>query len=203
MMQQQEKRAISSDLEKPRRYSTRDLVVIAILAALGNVISSMLDLLKPLFKASPVPFFQLFGGYHLIWMALAFGITKKYGAPTFTAAIKGILEFFFWDPFFGVWVILLNLLEGAMIDVGFYIGQYIKSERRRWILAGLTGNTFQPIVSYSIVFYYLGKPFPDPTILLIAMGFAVVSGALIAGLLGYQLDKVLHRSDVQAFISSH
>ncbi len=201
-MQQQENTQRKALAEKQRRYSTRDLVVIAILAALGNVISSTLDMLKPLFNASPVPFFQLLGGYHLIWMALAFGITGKHGAPTFTAAIKGILEFFFWDPFFGPWVIVLNLLEGIMIDVGFYIGQRIKSERHRWVFAGAIGNALQPLVSFGIVFYYLGKPFPDVTILLLAMGFAVVSGALIAGIFGYQLNKALHRGDVQAFISS-
>ncbi len=199
-MQKETQKSTPDQDVHPRYFTTLNLVVIALLAALGNVVSSGLDIFKPIFKASPIPFFQLFGGYHLIWMALAFGITKKHGAPTFVAAIKGVLEFMFWDPFFGPWVILLNLVEGTMLDLGFYAFRRLASERGRWIIAGCLGNLFQPLVSYSIVFYYLQKGFPD--LLLVATAFAVVSGALIAGLLGFQLQKVLRRQDVQAFIAS-
>ncbi|NMC06632.1 MAG: ECF transporter S component [Candidatus Lokiarchaeota archaeon] len=183
-----------------RHFATLDLVVIALLAALGNIISSLLDMLKPFFKASPIPFFQLLGGYHLIWMALGFGITRKHGAPTFVATIKGVLEFMFWDPFFGPWVIALNLVEGLMLDAGFYAFRRLRSERARWIIAGSLGNLLQPLVSYTIVTYYLGRAFPE--YLLVATLFAVVSGAVIAGVLGYQLQKTVRRPDVQAFVSS-
>lgn len=186
----------------PRYFTTLNLVVIALLAALGNIISASLDNFKSFFPAGSIPYFQLFSGYHLIWMALAFGITKKHGSPTFVAAIKGIFEFMSWDAFFGPWVIVLSLVEGAMLDLGFYAFRRISSERGRWITAGCLGNLFQPFVSFSIVFYYIGRPFPEITILLIATAFAVVSGALIAGLLGFQLQKVLRRQDVQAFITS-
>jgi ABC-type thiamin/hydroxymethylpyrimidine transport system permease subunit len=200
-MQEKAKAQDLQGIGKKRYFSTVDLVVVAILAALGNVISSGLDMLKPIFKGSPIPVFQLMSGYHLIWMALGFGITRKAGAPTFVAGIKGILEFMFWDPFFGPWVILLNLVEGVMLDAGFYLFRRIRSGRRRWMLAGMLGNAMQPLVSYSLVFYYLGKPSPDLVILLVATTFSLASGCLITGLLGFQIDVVLHRPDVQAFIS--
>jgi ABC-type thiamin/hydroxymethylpyrimidine transport system permease subunit len=199
-MQEEVQKSDTAQNVHHRYFTTLNLVVIALLAALGNVISSCLDMLKPLFKVSPVPFFQLFGGYHLIWMALGFGITRKHGAPTFVAAVKGVLEFMFWDPFFGPWVIVLNLVEGTMIDLGFYAFRRLTSERGRWIIAGIIGNLFQPLVSFSIVFFYLGKGFPE--YLLVATAFAVVSGSLIAGLIGYQVNKVLQRQDVQVFIKS-
>ena len=201
-MQQEDSKHDIDNIAKRRYFTTINLVVIAILAALGNVISSMLDLFKPLFKASPIPFFQIFGGYHLIWMALAYGLTGKYGASTFTAAIKGILEFMFWDPFFGPWVLLLNLAEGIMIDVGFYLFHHFNHERRRWVATGMLGNVAQPFISYSIVFYYLGQPVLDAFIMLAAMALAVASGALITGLLGFHVNTVLQRVDVRAFIST-
>ncbi|MEX2681642.1 MAG: ECF transporter S component [Candidatus Sigynarchaeota archaeon] len=183
-------------------FSTFDLVIIALLAALGNIISASLDYFKFVFPKAGPPFFQLFSGYHLIWMILAFGITKKHGSPTFVAAIKGIFEFMSWDAFFGPWVIVLNIVEGVGIDVGFMLSRKLRSDRVRCLIAGILGNLFQPLVSYSIVFYYIGRPFPDPTILLIAMGFSVTSGAVIAGLLGHQLLQVLRRKDVQTYMAS-
>jgi ABC-type thiamin/hydroxymethylpyrimidine transport system permease subunit len=87
-----------------------------------------------------------------------------------------------------------------MIDLGFYAFRRLGSERGRWVIAGCIGNLFQPLVSYSIVFFYLQKGFPE--FLLVATVFAVVSGALIAGLLGFQVQKVLRRQDVQTYIAS-
>jgi ABC-type thiamin/hydroxymethylpyrimidine transport system permease subunit len=198
---QSEVNSLSRNKEK-RYFSTLNLVVIAFLAALGNIISASLDNFKLFFPAGTIPYFQFFSGYHLIWMALAFGITRKHGAPTFVAAIKGIFEFMSWDAFFGPWVILLNLVEGAMLDLGFYAFRRLNSERGRWIIAGCLGNLFQPLISSSIGFYYIGRLFPEITILLLATVFSVVSGALIAGLVGYQLQKVLRRQDVQAYMAS-
>nr|MDO8083438.1 ECF transporter S component [Candidatus Sigynarchaeum springense] len=195
--------AISLPRNKKEHYfTTFDLVVIALLAALGNIISASLDYFKFVFPKTGAPFFQLFSGYHLIWMILAFGITKKQGSPTFVAAIKGIFEFMSWDAFFGPWVIVLNLVEGAGIDIGFFVSKKLRSDRGRCIIAGILGDLFQPLVSYSIVFYYIGRAFPDITILLVAMAFAAVSGALIAGLLGNQLLRILRRKDVQTFMTS-
>ncbi|MBN2151937.1 MAG: ECF transporter S component [Candidatus Lokiarchaeota archaeon] len=195
--------AVSVSRGTDNRYFTNfDLVVIAMLAAVGNIISVSLDYFKFVFPKTGPPFFQLFGGYHLIWMVLAFGITRKQGSPTFVAAIKGIFEFMSWDAFFGPWVIALSLVEGVGIDVGFYLFKRLRSERARCIIAGALGNLFQPVVSYSIVLYYIGKPLPTIPILLAAMAFAVVSGALIAGLLGFELVRVVKRKDVQAFIKS-
>ncbi|MFX0103386.1 MAG: ECF transporter S component [Candidatus Hodarchaeota archaeon] len=188
--------------EKRRYFTTVDLATIGLLAGLGNLVSSGLDLFKPFFKGLPVPVFQLLGGYHLIWLILAFGFTKKRGSPTMTALIKGILEFMLWDPFFGPWVIPLCIVEGIMIDFGLWAFQRLENERTIWILSGIVGNAIQPVVSYSIIFYYLGKSFPDPYILFFAMLFAIISGALIAGLLGHELNQLFHRKDVRAYITS-
>lgn len=199
-----EKSVINQDVaekSKNRYFSTVNLVIFAILAVLGNVVSNFgLDFLKNVIPKAPVPFLQLLSGHHLIWMALAFGLTKKHGAPTFTASIKGIMEFMLGDAYFGPWVILLNIVEGGMLDVGFYLMKRFNYQKIKWIIAGAIGNVFQPLATYSLIHLYVGKPFIAYEILIIATIMAVISGIFITGLLGHEIAKILNREDVRAYM---
>ncbi|MCJ2532418.1 MAG: ECF transporter S component, partial [Candidatus Thermoplasmatota archaeon] len=77
--------------------STKDLVTIALLSALGGVLSTYVGYLGNLMNhIVGVPFGagQFMAGLHVLWIILAIGITKKKGAGTVTGALKGVVELF-------------------------------------------------------------------------------------------------------------
>ena len=77
---------------RPRYYySTRDLLMMAALAALGGVASTYINALGDAVQ-SVVGFAgttQWAAGLHVLWLILAVGLTGKQGAGTITGVLKG------------------------------------------------------------------------------------------------------------------
>ncbi len=75
-------------------FSTRDLLIMAVLAALGGVASTYINTLSDAVQA--VLGFpgatQWAAGLHVIWIVLAFAITGKPGTGTLTGILKGGVE---------------------------------------------------------------------------------------------------------------
>ncbi|MHA1371981.1 MAG: ECF transporter S component [Promethearchaeota archaeon] len=178
-------------------FMTIDLLYLVILGVLGGVVSTIIiDPVVNLIKAvvprgSPVP--QLFGGHHVLWMVLAYGMVRKHGSPTIAAGIKGLLEFILGDPI-GPWIIILNLVEGLSVEFGFLIAKAIKRNGVStiwWLIAGGLGNAFQPPLFWLI----RQKLFIFPWyFVVIASIFAFISGVFLAGLLGKLIIKMLNRA---------
>ena len=79
-----------------RRYyfSTRDLLMMAALAALGGVVSTYVNAIGDFFQ-SILGFAgttQWAAGLHVLWLTLAVGLTGKQGAGTVTGILKGVSE---------------------------------------------------------------------------------------------------------------
>ncbi len=193
MVETDPSRLISNAYKRKYYFSTLEIVYISLLGVLAGLLSSyvpFIDLLKSMLPP-PNPLPQLLGGHHLWWMAIAFGLTRKKGAAISTAGIKGILEFMLGDPF-GPVIMFLNLLEGASLEAGFIIPGRMKNahdSKFRWALAGAIGNVTQP------PFFWLlkGTLFMFPWYFItLACVFAFISGALISGLLGLAVVKVLN-----------
>ncbi|MCJ7607217.1 MAG: ECF transporter S component, partial [Thermoplasmata archaeon] len=78
-------------------FTTKDLVTIALLSALGGVLSTYIGYLGNLVNhIFGVPFGagQFMAGLHVIWIMLALAITAKKGAATTTGILKGVVELF-------------------------------------------------------------------------------------------------------------
>ena len=173
--------------------SIRDLVYIAILGIMGGFISSLVPfslLMKVIY-----PFMggtQLTSGHHVIWMTIAYGMTKKKYSPILTAGIKGIFEALLGDDW-GAFIILINLLEGAVLIGGFYLVELIKEEESilGWSIAGGLGN----FVQAPIFWFITGKIFIlHYSLAIIAFIFAFVSGYLIAGALGKVIVNLIRKA---------
>lgn len=184
-------------LKRKHYFSTLDIVYFAILGMMGGVISSyvpIVDLLKNVLPP-PNPLPQLLGGHHLIWMVLAFGVTGKHGAAASTAVIKGILEFMVGDRL-GPIIILLNLLEGISIELGFYITRSLRRAGKvmhAWGLAGGIGNVTQP----PFFWLFMGRLFIFPAyFVVLACVFAFVSGIFISGLLSLSVLRFLEKAGI-------
>jgi energy-coupling factor transport system substrate-specific component len=71
--------------------STRDLVTIAVLSALGGAISTFVGYLGLLLNAAigtPFGAGQFFSGLHVFWIILASGLIRKPGVATATGLLK-------------------------------------------------------------------------------------------------------------------
>jgi energy-coupling factor transport system substrate-specific component len=181
---------------KEKRYylSTRDLLMMAALAALGGVTSTYVNAVGD-FVQSIVGFAgttQWAAGLHVLWLTLAVGLTGKLGAGTFTGLLKGAVELLSGNTH-GLLVVLVDLVAGLLVDVGFFPFR----DKDRLPAYALAGG----LASASNVFVFqLFAALPQDILAVGAMTLvgvvAGLSGALFAGLLAYGLVRALRRAGV-------
>ena len=175
-------------------YSTRDLLMMAALAALGGVVSTYVNAVGDLFQ-SILGFAgttQWAAGLHVLWLILAVGLTGKGGAGTITGVLKGAVELLSGNTH-GLLVVLVDVVAGLLVDLGFLPFRK-KESLPAYALAG-------GLASASNVFVFqLFASLPADVLaygaMLLVGGMAFLSGVLFAGLLGRLLLNALRRSGV-------
>ena len=174
-----------------RRLELRDLVLIALLAAVGGVLSTYIGYLGNLInRLFGVPFGagQLIAGLHVIWPLLARGLTGRFGSGTLTGLTKGAVEFLSGGTH-GVVILLVSLAEGVLVDLGLSV------PRRRslgWtMLAGAVSSASNVFVFQAI--YFSGLP---PLVLLAMAALSLISGAFFGGYLAWDIERILIASGV-------
>jgi len=175
---------------KPR-LDIRDLVLIALLAAVGGVLSTYIGYLGNLVnRLFGVPFGagQLIAGLHVLWPLLARLLIGRFGSGTLTGVLKGVVELFSGGTH-GVVILVVSLVEGLLIDSGLGI-----SRHRSLALTMLTGA----VASASNVFVFQSIYFSgvSVTFILVMAGLSCVSGALLGGYLAWDIEDLLMRSRI-------
>lgn len=173
------------------RFDLRDLVLIALLSAVGGVLSTYVGYLGNLInRLFGVPFGagQLIAGVHVLWPLLARTIIRKFGSGTMTGLIKGLVEFLSGGTH-GIVIVLISVIEGLFIDVGMSM-----SSRRSLGVMMLSGA----VASATNVFVFQAIYFANiPMGLLLGMaGLALVSGAFFGGYLAWDLHDLLRSSNL-------
>ena len=175
-------------------YSTRDLLMMAALAALGGLASTYINFIGDFFQ-SLLGFAgttQWAAGLHVLWLVLAVGLTRKQGAGTITGIIKGGVELFTGNTH-GLLVVVVDIVAGGLVDLG------LLPFRRRdsWLAYAFAGG----IASASNVFVFqLFAAVPADILSYGVIGLialmAFLSGVVFAGILGQALLTTLRRSGV-------
>ncbi|MBN1875959.1 MAG: ECF transporter S component [Anaerolineae bacterium] len=181
-------------MQKRYYFSTRDLLMMAALAALGGVTSTYINALGDAVQ-SMLGFAgttQWAAGLHVLWLTLAMGLTGKAGAGTITGLLKGAVELMSGNTH-GLLVVLVDVVAGILVDVGFLPFR----NRDRFPAYALAGG----LASASNVFVFqLFAALPADILaygaLLLVGGMAFLSGVLFAGLLSYTLLGALRRAGV-------
>jgi len=173
------------------RFGVRDLVLIALLAAAGGVLSTYIGYLGNLInRLFGVPFGagQLIAGLHVVWSLLARLLIGRFGSGTLTGVLKGAVEFLSGGTH-GVIILAVSLVEGLLVDVGMGI-------LRRWSLPlmMITGA----VASASNVFVFQAIYFSGVSIhFIFAMaGLSLVSGAVFGGYLAWDVERLLVASRI-------
>ena len=171
------------------RLDLRDLVLVALLSAVGGVLSTYVGYLGNLInRLFGVPFGagQLIAGVHVLWPLLARALIGRFGSGTMTGLVKGLVEFLSGGTH-GIVIVLVSAVEGLLVDVGMSM-----SARRHLGVIMLTGA----VASVSNVFVFQAIYFSgiSPAILLGMAGLALVSGATFGGYLAWDLHGFLQAS---------
>lgn len=175
-------------------YSTRDLLMMAALAALGGVSSTYINAIGDLVQ-SVLGFAgttQWAAGLHVLWLTLAVGLVGKPGAGTITGILKGIVELLSGNTH-GLLVVLIDIVAGLLVDVGFLLFR----RRDRWPVYAVAGG----LASASNVFVFqLFAALPADILAFGAMlligGMAALSGVVFAGVLAWMLLNALRTAGV-------
>lgn len=177
-----------------RRYyfSTRDLLLMAALAALGGVASTYINAVGDFFQ-SLLGFAgttQWAAGLHVTWLILARGLVRKPGAGTVAGLLKGGVELLSGNTH-GVLVVLVDIVAGLLVDLGFL--PFRRPDRLpAYALAGGLA------AASNVLVFQLFAALPSDVLAYLGIvgAVAMASGVLLGGLLGYLLVNSLRRAGV-------
>lgn len=175
-------------------FSTRDLLMMAALAALGGIASTYINFIGDFFQSflGFAGTTQWAAGLHVLWLVLAVGLTRKTGAGTVTGILKGAVELFSGNTH-GMLVLLVDLVAGILVDLGALPFR----RKEGWLSYALAGGL---AAASNVIVFQLFAAIPADFITvglisLIAL-VAFISGVIFAGILGTALLAAMRRSGV-------
>jgi ABC-type thiamin/hydroxymethylpyrimidine transport system permease subunit len=182
-------------MDRPSYYfTTRDLLLMVTLAALGGITSTAVNTLGDSVQAllGFAGTSQWAAGIHVLWLTLAVGLTGKLGAGTMTGLLKGGVELLTGNTH-GILVVLVDLVAGVLVDMGMLPFR----RKDRLLPFAISGG----LASASNVFVFqLFASLPADVLAYGALALiglvAGISGVLFAGVLGLGLLTSLQRSGV-------
>ena len=175
-------------------FTTRDLLIMAVLAALGGVASTYINALGDAVEAF-LGFpgaTQWAAGLHVIWIVLAVAITGKPGTGILIGTLKGAVELMSGNSH-GVIVLLVDLVAGLLVDFGFLIFKNKKSILPYLVAGGLASGSNVLVFQ---IFATLPENIVAASAILILFLAAAVSGVVFAGLVPYLVINALVKAGV-------
>ena len=174
-----------------RRFSVKDLILIAAMAALGIAVKAVVT---PLIHIASAPLFipggALGGGLYMMWLVMAAGITGKRGAASLTGLVQAILVVLTGvGGSHGLLSLVSYTLPGLAVDAWLLISSHriccLSCAFISCILANLCGT-----LSVNVIFFRL------PAIpLLLSLAAAAFSGG-VGGVLSWHLLRALRRFEI-------
>jgi ABC-type thiamin/hydroxymethylpyrimidine transport system permease subunit len=174
--------------------STKDLATIALLSALGGVLSTYVGYLGNMMNhIVGVPFGagQFMAGLHVLWIVLAVGITRRKGAGTVTGFLKGVVELFTGSTH-GVVIVVVSLVQGLIVDLVLFSNK--AKERRDYISFSAAGglSAATNVIVFQVLFF-AGVPW---ILILMLCMLACASGMIFGGWLSVEMLEALEGAGV-------
>lgn len=175
-------------------FSTRDLLIMAVLAAMGGVASTYINAVgNAVHAALGFPgATQWAAGLHTIWIVLAMGILRKTGAGTTMGLLKGAVELMSGNTH-GVIILLINLVAGLLVDFGFLIFRNNRTIAPYIVAGALSAGS-------NVIIFQLFATLPASILamsaILLLTVVASISGVIFSGFLPYFLVNTLIKANV-------
>jgi len=171
-------------------YTTTDLLIMAVLAAVGAVISAWV--INPLVRALNIgsPYIATWpGALHLLFVVLAGQIVKKPGAALITGLINGLAQLLFGNAA-GALALLYGLANGVGAEIGIGIA--------RWkfnLLSCMLSGAFGVATGFTVDLFYWFPNFTLPMQIAYVVN-AFAAGFVVTGLAAYGIRKALARANI-------
>lgn len=169
-----------------RGLEVRDLVLIALLASIGGVLSTYVGYLGNLvnrFVGVPFGAGQIVAGLHVLWPLLARLATGRFGSGTLTGVAKGVVELLSGGTH-GAVIVLVSAVEGLLVDLGMGIAP--GGPLALVLLVGAVSSAANVLVFQAL--YFSGVP---AVLLLVMLGLSLLSGAFFGGYLAWDFRRSL------------
>ncbi len=169
-----------------RGLEVRDLVLVALLASIGGVLSTYVGYLGNLvnrFVGVPFGAGQIVAGLHVLWPLLARLATGRFGSGTLTGVTKGVVELLSGGTH-GAVIVLVSAVEGLLVDLGMGIAP--GGPLALVLLVGAAASASNVLVFQAL--YFSGVP---AVLLLVMLGLSLLSGAFFGGYLAWDLRRSL------------
>lgn len=171
-----------------RRFSIRDLILSASMAALGLAIKPVIVPIAHMISGPlMIPGGSLAGGLYMMWLVVAFGLTRKRGTATLTGLTQAIIVIIIgMNGSHGIMSLFSYTLPGVAIDLGLLLLRHRIDGPVTSFIAGLLAN-ITGTICVNMIFFSL------PLIpLLLSLCVAAFSGG-IGGLLAWALLSALKK----------
>lgn len=179
------------------RFSLFDLIIIAMMAALGIAIKPVVVPLAhiitgPLF----IPSGAVAGGFYMMWLVLGFGLTGKRGTATLIALVQALLVTGTGlVGSHGAMSLFTYTVPGIMADLGLLLIGHRVCCSPCSFLAGMLANMGGTIMVNLVYFRLPWIP------LVLALSAAALSGGL-GGILAFQIRQQIMRFESGIFPGS-
>lgn len=179
------------------RFSLFDLIIIAMMAALGIAIKPVVVPLAhiitgPLF----IPSGAVAGGFYMMWLVLGLGLTGKRGTATLIALVQAlVVTGTGMVGSHGAMSLLTYTVPGIMADLGLLLIGHRVCCYPCSFLAGLLANMGGTVM---VNFVYFRLPLIP---LVLALSTAALSGGL-GGILAFQIRQQLLKFQTGSFPGS-
>ncbi|MDO4581364.1 MAG: ECF transporter S component [Bacillota bacterium] len=170
------------------RFSLRDLLLIAVMAALGVALKPIIVPLAHLVSAPLlIPGGALAGGLYMMWLVVAMGLTQKRGTATLVGLVQALLVTVTGIVgSHGLMSLFSYTLPGVILDLLLLLIGHRVCCRYCTFIAGMAAN-IAGAVCVNLIFFRL------PLIpLLLSLAVAAFSGGL-GGLLAWELLQALKK----------
>ncbi|MCC7361539.1 MAG: ECF transporter S component [Anaerolineales bacterium] len=178
---------------KPRMFSTVDLLTMAVIAVVAALLNSyvwfaVMNVATPLFAfLGPVGWIGASGVY-MIAPVLVGLLIGRMGAATIYGLIQGFLEMLLGNPA-GALSIVYAGLQGLSVDASLAVFRY-KPTLPAALLGGAIGNLVADVI------YLFVYGLATPGNLIVGGITALISGAVLGGLVAWLLVLALQRTGV-------
>jgi energy-coupling factor transport system substrate-specific component len=171
-------------------YTTRDIVIIAVIAAITGVVNTGVGNLWYLANTSLGPLGgALLQGAFMWAYILAMLLIRKPGAALIVGIIESVTEILLGNAA-GIGTLGWGLTQGLAIEAVMAISNYQKFDMLTAILAGAAASQFGTL--WTSIFYGWDPAYSRDVWL--AVPINLVSCAILSGLLGYLLSKEISRT---------
>jgi energy-coupling factor transport system substrate-specific component len=172
-------------------FSTKDIVLIAILCCLGGLTSTYIGYIGSTFGSlTGIPMGgQALAGLHVFWIILIMAIVNKKCSGSLAGLLKGFVEFIT-GSHLGILAIPTSLLEGVFAEIGFWpFNKY--SRTVAFVIAGGLGSWANVLVTQTIF-----NAFPGIYVFGSVSVFAFVSGLIFGGYMSMGIYRILIEAGV-------